>query len=560
MIPKDSVDVAIIIPKEDEFRALEWAFGTQFKQSSGKLIGGKPYFRFKHKLFTSEGTGEISIAVVLINDQGNSIASSVTEQVFTHLNPILIFLIGTAAGREGKVKIGDVVVSELVFDIQEWKIEKKETPRSKQHIPSDRILYDVSRFIGKDSSTKGWLEKLQSAPKGLYSNKIIPKKFWSERPDVHLKLVASGNSLQLNPDKLKLVWDLDDRIRCYEMEGAGFAMVCKQYKAPWLVIRGISDYGYLESKKEEHRVAASLAVATFLRMFIEHGLIECFPYSIRVPESEKSELSDKNFYTHFDILTALKMGIKDKLGFDLSGVDFGRSLSLADFEAICVSQGANIKDSRDVLSEIRETYFTKKYLDYTYQNDLRGLIPGWATEVRDIISSFSIDIGSCTILDVGIGNGLEAPYLFPNFKKFIGLDVSKAMLKQAKKIFPALEIIHNSAEDMDAIETASVDMYISLRTYQSSLFDMNLAIREGNRVLRHRGVFIVSIANGFVDIENSKRQVIRGLLIPGTRRVVDKSAPRKLADRVIEKLTDLGFESIGYSLLKTDIYVWGQKQ
>ena len=67
-------------------------------------------------------------------------------------------------------------------------------------------------------------------------------------------------------------------------------MVCKQYKSPWLVVRGISDYGTKSSKKGVYRIISSLTAATFLQMFIDHGLVECFPFTIRVPESEKLEL------------------------------------------------------------------------------------------------------------------------------------------------------------------------------------------------------------------------------------------------------------------------------
>ncbi len=554
-----NVDIAIIVPKEDELRALEWAFRVKFVHSSGELKGGKHFYQFQRKIKTREGHASISIAVIFINDQGNSIASSITEQVLARLNPVLIFLIGTAAGKEDKVKIADIVVSEMVLDIQEWRTEKGESPRPKQHVLLERILTDANRFLGKEYSSSKWTKKFKSIPKSLFPNMNPPLHLWDIHSSAHLKFIASGNFLHLDPDKLRIIWAIDDRIRCYEMESAGFAIVCKQYKIQWLVVRGISDYGTPESKKDENRVAASLSAASFIKNFIERGLIECFPYSLRVPESEKSELSEDNFYAKFDILSSMKNGINEKLEIDLSDIDLGRSLSLSDFEALCVSRGADPSVTKTVLAQIREEYFTKKYLDYNYEVDLRGLIPGWAGEIKEIISNFSVDVSTCTALDVGVGNGIEIPYFLSGFKEVIGVDVSRNMLFRAKNNFPSLKCVHNPAEDMQSVPSASIDVYISLRTFQSSLFDVNLAVREANRVLKRKGLFIVSVANGFVEIESNAKRVVRGLLIPGTKRIVDKTAPMKFSEKIFEKLSNLGFEAIGYSLFKTDIYIWAQK-
>ena len=127
-------------------------------------------------------------------------------------------------------------------------------------------------------------------------------------------------------------------------------------------------------------------------------------------------------------MATLKNRINEKLGIDLSKRDLGRSLSLADYETLCISPGIDIKKARNVLFKMREDYFTHKYIDYTYQNDLRGLIPTWANEVKNIIGGFSIDADSCTVVDVGVSNGLELPYLFPDFKKVMSVDVSKMIL------------------------------------------------------------------------------------------------------------------------------------
>jgi nucleoside phosphorylase/ubiquinone/menaquinone biosynthesis C-methylase UbiE len=558
----DIIDIAIIVPKEDELRALSWAFDIQFRKSSGSLPNEKLYYKFTLPSYVNGGTSDISIAVVYLNEQGNSITSSTTEQIFSQLDPTVLFLTGTAAGIEGTVQIGHVVVSMKIIDAQEWRLEEKASPRVDQHDPPEKMLVDVRKFIGQNLVSGELFRTLPGIKKLIGKMDVSLEEIFKTPITIHDKCIASSNYLHLNREILKKILDIDKRIYCIDMESGGFGKVCKKYiQKQWLVIRGISDYGNPESKKEEYRIASAASAAIFVRKFIETGLIECHPRQLRIPESLKAELSSRNPYTKYtvlDVISTLKGNIKDRLGIDLSRVDLGRSLSIADYEAICIARGADRTRAHAVLSSIREDYFTKKYLHYTYENDLRGLVPYWANEVKDILGMLAIELKASTVLDVGIGNGLEAPYLFGEVGRLIGVDVSKEILDKAKECFPSLKIVHNPAENMCDIETNSIDVYISLRTYQSSLFDISLALREAQRVLKNRGIIILSIANGFVDIQNNMKRGVRGLLYPGSRTIVDKSSPRKLMDQIVEKLNDLGFEFVSFSATKTDIYIWGQ--
>ena len=113
----------------------------------------------------------------------------------------------------------------------------------------------------------------------------------------------------------------------------------------------------------------------------------------------------------------------------------------------------------------------------------------------------------------------------PDFKRLYGADVSRAMLDEARRTIPTLHIIHNSAEDLRSIKAQSIDLYLSLRTYQSSLFDLDAAVREAYRVLVPGGAFVVSIANGYVSQDGDAFEVVRGLLVSGSE-YVDRTKPR----------------------------------
>lgn len=554
-----SVDVVIVVPKSDELSALEQAFGVKLAKSHGALPGGKLYYKIPFRLGTDASVSDITVAIVFMNDQGNSIASTVATQALSALDPSILFLFGTAAGREGTVSIGSVMLSSLIVDAQEWRLEERDSPRTRQHKPAEEILTDAERYVNA-MSLQNWrsdlMVLLKNCPQAIQSAYDMEK----QQPTVRMGVVASSNYLHRKPELLRALWELDDRICCIDMESGGFGEACKTaIRRQWLVIRGISDYGTSESKKDEYRMIAADAAALFLRMFIKRGLVESHPHWLRVPETEKTELSSSNFYTQFDVVSTVMSGIKEKLGIDLGELDLGPSLSFTDYEAVCINWGADPRKAKEVMSNIREDYFTKKYLNYTYENDLRGLLSNWVAEVRRTFDELSVDLRSSVVLDVGIGNGIEVPYLFADAKKLIGVDVSKDMLREAKRCFPSLETINNAAEELRDIRSALIDVYVSLRTYQSSLFDIHAAIRESQRVLKHKGAIVISVANGFVDIIDGKKKVVRGLLIPGNRRIVDKSTPRRIANQVVERLEQLGFESVDYRSTRTDIYVCGQR-
>lgn len=554
------VDIVIIVPKADELNAVEVAFEKKFQKSSGILPGNKFFYIFDLEILSPGFTSIIKIAVVFLNDQGNVITSSITEQIYSELNPPLAFMVGTAVGKKGKVKIGDVVVSSKIVDCQEAKVALKVLIRPRHHDIQENVLIDINRFLTSDFNIDEFFIDFKQKVLKLNISHDLINQIWKKSPIFDINFIASSSNLQLNPERLQEIWDVDDRISVIDMESGGFGQVAKRFStSQWLVFRGISDYGTEESKKSEFRTPTALIAALFLKYFIINGLKESHPNWINVPLSERSELSLDSLYSKYDTVSLIKKEIKTKLNIDLSQIDFNNTASLEDIIAICVSYGADRERSYELLLNFRENYFTNKYYDYTYEQDLRGILPGWSNEIMYILQQLDIDLKNSIILDVGIGNGLEAPYLFQDVNELHCVDISQKMLEKAKENFPKMITYNSSAEDLNLISTESIDLYVSLRTFQSSFFNITLALREAQRVLKKRGHVLLSIANGFVEFENNEKRIVRGLLIPGSQNLVDKNRPILLKDQILSKLRDLGFKSEGFMSNKTDIYIWAEK-
>ena len=93
---------------------------------------------------------------------------------------------------------------------------------------------------------------------------------------------------------------------------------------------------------------------------------------------------------------------------------------------------------------------------------------------------------------------------------------------------------------------------MSLRTYNSSFFDIKGAISEAHRVLKANAAIIVSIANGFLYPE--KHCIIPGLIIPGTE-FVDIYRGMDTAKLLCTELLRAGFKDIQISPTNTEIFV-----
>lgn len=101
-----------------------------------------------------------------------------------------------------------------------------------------------------------------------------------------------------------------------------------------------------------------------------------------------------------------------------------------------------------------------------------------------------------TVLDVGCGNGYLLYLLRTRFDKLVGLEYSAHRLEQAKANLIGLNFIPflGSAENMDAIESASIDCIVSADTIEH-VPDVYLGTAEMFRVLRPGGKLVINTPN-----------------------------------------------------------------
>lgn len=243
--------------------------------------------------------------------------------------------------------------------------------------------------------------------------------------------------------------------------------------------------------------------------------------------------------------------------FDLSEIDYDMSLPLTDLARLVKLHHPTIATTQilEELSKARASVYDAKYGDRTRQDDERFMdIEAWQLELEGIVSRLGLQRpDNSRALVVGIGNGNERPRLYERFKKLSITDVSPESLRRAEAIFPKAEKCVAAAEDLHFAQDGAFDIYIALRTFQSSFFNIRHAAFEANRVLRRGGIAVISVPNVYVGTKG----VAKGLQ-SGDGTSLDPNLSWSTADSIRRALLTAEFDC-GIQTGLFEIYVTGKK-
>ena len=273
---RERVDIGILTVIPPELDAARSALGSlkRVKEEPGGTV-------YWHGVVRST-LRECDYTVVLagIGAAGTSSTASLASQMIERYRPSVVLLVGIAAGMRGKVRIGEVVLSERVvaYEMEALVADKDGVrtvePRPEMSRVSHGILQDMINYQPDAKRLTLLFKRIEGtfprAPRGK-------KKAWQGHvaSSVTCKAqvtIASGDKLLRDPGKLReLRRDKHGKIEAGEMEAAGLVEACRVANIPWLVVRGISDFGD-DFKNDEFHTLASKTAATVMADFVAHGL------------------------------------------------------------------------------------------------------------------------------------------------------------------------------------------------------------------------------------------------------------------------------------------------
>ena len=318
---KKIVDVGIVTVLEVELRWMLNALGINTKGTYGAKTLRKYY---SGTVFSAEIQRSIHLVVTCVGRPGTTACAVAATSIVHEFSPKVLLLVGIAAGIQGKTKIGEVLLSDAVWDYEMASINAPNPdtdtdtdantavevarPRLFQitfpmkedmqgYLASKKDISSRIRSITEDSgaSARGLLAKARKVV-GLLPSDI------AKSPIIDTTVVASGNKLLRNQNRLKYLQTYrHEQIKIGEMEATGLCDCAYESGVDWLVIRSVSDFGDSNKSNHYHEFAAQRA-AVVARDFLEHGLKLTLNIDYqKAKPTQQTPLTDEIFTTPYII-------------------------------------------------------------------------------------------------------------------------------------------------------------------------------------------------------------------------------------------------------------------
>ncbi|AKI99142.1 nucleoside phosphorylase [Archangium gephyra] len=271
------VDIAILTVIPPELYAVRQALGLS-EVAAARETDETGTISYRGPVHSTLAGRDHEVLLTCIGRAGNNNSAAAVQEVISRYAPRAVLLVGIAAGIRGKVRIGEVVLSERVVAYESAALVRtpeggsRTEPRPEIRTTSHGMHQNVVHYrpeaqrLDTRFQARGW-----SVPRPSEGREKLFSEHVASRMTVKAATIASGEKLLRDPGKLLEIRSLDGRTEVGEMEAAGLMAACERNGIPWLVIRGISDFGD-ELKDDHFHEYASRTAAIVLADFLEQGL------------------------------------------------------------------------------------------------------------------------------------------------------------------------------------------------------------------------------------------------------------------------------------------------
>ena len=266
--PHVRIDLVIITVKEPELLAIFELLEPLPHQSH--IIG----YLFEHSMYYFGRYGHYNVALLASHTAGLEPALHSLGDAIRQWRPQLIINVGIAWGADPtKQKLGDVLVADRVVNVDDLRYERSQIIESGPMPEIDarsRTIVNTCKLLWNFSNLE------------------------DQRCGVHIGLYLGSNTLLNNPEAKREFLQRHPRAVGGEMESYAVYAAAARSKIPWMVVKGISDWGdgTKSPSKEYHSVAAASA-ASFV-----HKICTTFSNLVETPRDasdEKKKVDNGNF-------------------------------------------------------------------------------------------------------------------------------------------------------------------------------------------------------------------------------------------------------------------------
>lgn len=275
--------------------------------------------------------------------------------------------------------------------------------------------------------------------------------------------------------------------------------------------------------------------------------------NINVYTNSHQSIKHSPYYSNTRISKLLISGLQSK-GIYPSSEDLNTNKNIDDLIALIQNKyNIDYRYACNLIFTELSKAFNDKYSTYSYSDDIRSLDTSWVNMFKSICHNLMNEsFTNVNIINIGVGSGKEAEKLFLHCNQITFVDIAPGGLEKIKKKKPKSKFLVASADNLSAVPSHIYDVYVSLRTFNSSYFNIYRAILEAKRVLKSHAVIIISVANGFLN--KQLHRTIPGLLIPGTE-YIDIYRAFDTAKLIQKELIKEEFQNVQLIYTNTEIYL-----
>lgn len=219
------------------------------------IVPNDPTTNYYEGIIQTNTSKKFSLVVASAPKMGMTSSAILTTKMCMHFQPNYLFMVGIAAGIEGKNNYGDILVAENTWD---WGSGKSTIIEGKHHFAPDQTQVTLDESI---------LAKLKLIKSDQVKLDDIKNNYSGKKPGTSLKMsigpIATGSSVVENDSIIHDIKGYQRKLIGVEMEIYGVMLATKYSTKPspiGICIKSVCDYGNSHKNDDWQHYAAYTSV------------------------------------------------------------------------------------------------------------------------------------------------------------------------------------------------------------------------------------------------------------------------------------------------------------
>lgn len=196
---------------------------------------------------------------------GMPISAAISMKVILKFSPKLLIMTGIAAGVEGKVNLGDIIIPNQIWD---WGSGKITDSNRRSTLLSDPEIISINEQLS--------IEMKNIASMGLYVDDI--KRGYQGNPpshslSIHVGPIASGAAVLADSKTINIIKDQKRSVIGVEMEAYGVMVAskfCGSDPTKTLIIKSVCDFANAKKNDDWQKYSAYTSVSAATKIIEKH--------------------------------------------------------------------------------------------------------------------------------------------------------------------------------------------------------------------------------------------------------------------------------------------------